>query len=34
LLSILSQLRQGFALRPLAFPASLALVGMRDVRDY
>ncbi len=34
LLSILSQLRQGFALRPSAFPSSLVLVGMRDVRDY
>ncbi len=34
LLSILSQLRQGFALRPKDFPAALALVGMRDVRDY
>ncbi len=32
--SVLGQLRGGFPGRPKAFPASLALVGMRDVRDY
>lgn len=34
LLSVLSQLRAGFPQRPQAFPWSLALIGMRDVRDY
>lgn len=34
LLSVLRQLRAGFALRPGAFPAALALIGLRDVRDY
>ncbi len=34
LLSVLRQLRDGHAMRPAAFPASLALVGLRDVRDY
>ena len=34
LLSVLSQLRAGFPLRPQAFPWALALIGMRDVRDY
>ena len=32
--SILSQLRAGFPTRPAAFPWSLILCGMRDVRDY
>jgi hypothetical protein len=32
--SLLSQLRSGFPDRPRAFPASIALVGMRNVRDY
>ncbi len=34
LLSILRQLRSGFPSRPEAFPHSLALIGLRDVRDY
>ncbi|MEM7125728.1 MAG: AAA-like domain-containing protein [Chloroflexota bacterium] len=34
LISVLRQLRSGFASRPTAFPASLALIGLRDVRDY
>ena len=34
LLSVLSQLRAGFQQRPKLFPWSLALIGMRDVRDY
>jgi len=34
LVSILHQLRSGFGQRPTAFPWALALVGMRDVRDY
>ena len=34
LLSVLHQLRDGFPQRPTSFPWSLALVGMRDVRDY
>ncbi len=32
--SILSQLRTGFDSRPAAFPWSVILCGMRDVRDY
>lgn len=32
--SLLRQLRSGFPGRPGGFPWSLALVGMRDVRDY
>lgn len=32
--SFLRQLRDGTATRPSAFPWSLALIGMRDVRDY
>jgi AAA domain-containing protein len=32
--SILSQLRTGFDNRPAAFPWSVILCGMRDVRDY
>jgi hypothetical protein len=34
LLSVLSQLRAGFNRRPATFPASVALCGLRDVRDY
>lgn len=34
LISVLRQLRSGFASRPKAFPWSLALIGLRDVRDY
>lgn len=34
LISALRQLRAGHRRRPQAFPASLALVGLRDVRDY
>lgn len=34
LLSVLRQLRAGFPQRPRAFPSSLALIGLRDVRDY
>ena len=34
LLSVLRQLRAGHPTRPAAFPWSLALVGLRDVRDY
>lgn len=34
LLSVLRQLRDGHATRPTDFPWSLALVGLRDVRDY
>jgi len=34
LLSVLRQLRDGYPGRPHAFPASLALIGLRDVRDY
>jgi hypothetical protein len=34
LLSVLRQLRSGFPSRPEAFPQSLALIGLRDVRDY
>ena len=34
LISILRQLRDGFPQRPAAFPSSLALIGLRDVRDY
>jgi len=34
LVSVLRQLRDGFETRPAAFPWSLALIGMRDVRDY
>jgi hypothetical protein len=32
--SLLRQLRSGFDLRPSAFPSSIALIGLRDVRDY
>lgn len=34
LLSVLRQLRAGHRRRPESFPWSLALVGLRDVRDY
>ena len=34
LISVLRQLRDGFADRPAAFPHALALIGLRDVRDY
>lgn len=34
LLSVLRQLRAGYASRPRSFPHTLALIGMRDVRDY
>ncbi len=34
LVSVLRQLRNGHEARPTAFPASLALIGLRDVRDY
>ncbi len=34
LISVLQQLRSGYNRRPRLFPASLALVGLRDVRDY
>ncbi|MEL6228623.1 MAG: ATP-binding protein [Cyanobacteria bacterium J06627_3] len=34
LASLLRQLRSGYPRRPGAFPASLALIGLRDVRDY
>ena len=34
LISVLRQLRDGYPDRPHAFPWSLALIGLRDVRDY
>jgi len=34
LISVLRQLLSGFPERPQAFPQSVALIGMRDVRDY
>ena len=34
LVSVLRQIRSGFPRRPQGFPQSVALVGMRDVRDY
>lgn len=34
LLAVLRQLRSGYPNRPQGFPHSLALVGVRDVRDY
>ncbi|NJL27603.1 MAG: AAA family ATPase [Thermoanaerobaculia bacterium] len=34
LLSVLRQLREGYPDRPDRFPQSLALIGLRDVRDY
>ncbi len=33
LLSVLRQLRSGYSGRPTGFPQSLALIGLRDVRD-
>jgi hypothetical protein len=33
-LTLLRQLRAGFESRPAAFPHSIALIGLRDVRDY
>ena len=34
LISVLRQLRAGYANRPAAFPQSVVLCGVRDVRDY
>jgi hypothetical protein len=34
LISVLRQLRAGYANRPQAFPQSVCLIGVRDVRDY
>ncbi|MCC3404136.1 MAG: ATP-binding protein [Microcoleus sp. PH2017_10_PVI_O_A] len=34
LISILRQLRDGYPNRPNAFPQSVGLIGLRDVRDY
>jgi hypothetical protein len=34
LISVLRQIRAGYPTRPEHFPSSLALVGLRDVRDY
>ncbi len=34
LVSVLRQLRSGYDLRPVAFPQSVVLCGVRDVRDY
>ena len=34
LLSVLRQLRSGYELRPHAFPQSIVLCGVRDIRDY
>ncbi|HMV47540.1 MAG TPA: AAA family ATPase, partial [Blastocatellia bacterium] len=34
LISVLRQLRNGFVNRPQGFPWALALIGLRDVRDY
>ncbi len=34
LISVLSQLRDGYSSRPRDFPSSVALCGLRDVRDY
>lgn len=34
LLTILRQLRAGYAARPRGFPHAVALIGLRDVRDY
>ncbi len=34
LISLLRQIRAGYAQRPRAFPQSLVLCGVRDVRDY
>ena len=34
LIAVLRQLRDGYPRRPKAFPQSLALIGLQDVRDY
>ena len=34
LISVLRQLRSGYDNRPKGFPSSLALIGLRDIRDY
>lgn len=34
LISVLRQLRSGYPQRPSRFPAAVALVGLRDIRDY
>ena len=34
LISLLRQIRAGYAQRPMAFPISIILCGVRDVRDY
>ncbi len=34
LVSVLRQIRAGYAQRPSAFPSSIVLCGVRDVRDY
>jgi AAA-like domain len=34
LVSVLRQLRDGYARRPEGFPSSIGLIGLRDVRDY
>ncbi len=34
LVSLLRQLRNGFQIRPNSFPQSIALVGLRDIREY
>lgn len=34
LISVLRQLRDGYTSRPAPFPQSVALVGLKDVRDY
>ncbi|NEZ60952.1 ATP-binding protein [Adonisia turfae] len=34
LISLLRQLRDGYPRRPLGFPQSIALIGVRDIRDY
>ncbi|HSC25476.1 MAG TPA: AAA-like domain-containing protein [Candidatus Babeliales bacterium] len=34
LISVLRQLRAGYPNRPIAFPQSVCLLGVRDVRDY
>ncbi|MBN2088306.1 AAA-like domain-containing protein [candidate division KSB1 bacterium] len=34
LISVLRQLRDGYQSRPEGFPSSVALVGLRDIRDY
>jgi hypothetical protein len=34
LISVLRQLRSGYARRPKAFPHAMCLIGLRDIRDY